>query len=572
MTMQALSQAGLYIGDQLAPADPSNPDGHFEDIETVDLHDGWLHAAQSNWCHVGELPGVESAVAKSGIQNIAQRLNSAQRAWGIKDPRACLFLPAWFESLESVGGIFLYRHFASCSDSLFRRHGQDLFLNPDKNNPSLALFQNPTSGLESWLAHNKAIIAQIKKTPDQCVLISHEAMIAGFPLVETINKQFSLHLNERADSRIDKDKITNESQISMPACDPALREELEATWNELQQLSVGVASNTPQVIWATQDNVKDESSAPDSIENNGADKEQIGALVNLWDGLEVPAAKSERQEVQQILSAIDRANSINNSNLSEIPLTNQLESKSSDDLSVSNYVVDEHFDYSSRPDINRTIAQLASSEAIRRFLEEGIKRQPDNFFVHGLLAKNLLASGNMSLARKHFETALASNTDDASVYFQFAALNMQEGRDLEAKHAVLGALAKRRNADHLAVLIRLYLASADFKEAQRLSLHGYEWFPSDERFVLLQADALAGDQQVDTAIAWCEANNKPPMEALVSRKLYELHSFCRHIDEAKHYNLQAQQKQLKNDADYRDKAVDVLLNAGNSYGVTRLIG
>ena len=42
MAMQSLKKAGVHIGDSQLVANLSNPDGLFEDVEAVKLHDRWL--------------------------------------------------------------------------------------------------------------------------------------------------------------------------------------------------------------------------------------------------------------------------------------------------------------------------------------------------------------------------------------------------------------------------------------------------------------------------------------------------------------------------------------------------
>ena len=42
LVTEILSRAGLFVGDDLIGANPSNPYGHFEDREVVRLHDRLL--------------------------------------------------------------------------------------------------------------------------------------------------------------------------------------------------------------------------------------------------------------------------------------------------------------------------------------------------------------------------------------------------------------------------------------------------------------------------------------------------------------------------------------------------
>ncbi len=53
MLAQMLCNAGVELGDNLAPPQPSNPDGHFEDFEIVQLHDTFLYTNQTDWKYTG---------------------------------------------------------------------------------------------------------------------------------------------------------------------------------------------------------------------------------------------------------------------------------------------------------------------------------------------------------------------------------------------------------------------------------------------------------------------------------------------------------------------------------------
>jgi len=283
MTMQALKQAGLYVGEQLTPADPSNADGHFEDIETVALHDQWLHENGSNWCHSGELPVVDKRIASDAIRAVANRLGSKKRAWGVKDPRACLFLPYWFAELEALAGIFTYRHFASCYESLQRRHGNDLLLNPGKRDQSLTLFAQPDLGLASWLAYNKGLIAQVKNSPEQCLLLSQQALVSGYPLVQEVNRQFATDLSEAADLRIDQSKVRAKQSVHLPYVEQHLIDELQHVWEELQRLSVAPSTSEPTLIWARDTNVVPIKSKDPEFSVQQA----ITKLAPYWDELDI---------------------------------------------------------------------------------------------------------------------------------------------------------------------------------------------------------------------------------------------------------------------------------------------
>lgn len=296
MAMQSLARAGVFVGRELIGADPSNSDGHFEDIETVRLHDQWLNDIGSDWCHAGSLPTVDKATARESIRAIQARFaaqvkdqlnnqtstqqsarlsSQEQLVWGIKDPRAALFLQPWFEHLDNPHGVFVYRHFASCLQSLQRRQASELMLNPSTNHTDIRFWSDPDLALASWLLHNQAIIDLMKQNPDRCVLVSQEAQIAGTELVPIVNSQFDLALDTSTHSGVDVNKTQSAGTIDLFS--DALKAELLSTWHELQTLSAAPVTNEPVLNWHQDATAVDMQS-------------RMQKLNTLWDKLGVPDA------------------------------------------------------------------------------------------------------------------------------------------------------------------------------------------------------------------------------------------------------------------------------------------
>lgn len=279
MAMQSLKKAGLHIGDSLLGAAPSNPDGHFEDIEAVRLHDAWLKEAGTDWCCTQNPPPIPAADAKQGIHSISNRLSQDHTQWGMKDPRAALYLNEWFSQLSNPYAVLVYRHFASCASSLRKRQAGTLFVQPSDQADRVRFWANPNVALESWLVHNQAILQHIKTHPERCVLLSQEAQIAGVNLPSLVQNKFPVHLHVHSDTGVDKTKTTLNKTIELDA--KSLQQELEDTWQELQALSQAPAKNYPTVVWET-------------INKNTSEQDVNAALQQLqasWDKLGVSVAR-----------------------------------------------------------------------------------------------------------------------------------------------------------------------------------------------------------------------------------------------------------------------------------------
>jgi len=216
MSAQALARGGLYLGDSLIQADPSNPDGHFEDIDTVNLHDAWLAQNQSDWCRTDDMPIIEVKQAHQDLSPIVSRMDAAAKDWGIKDPRATLFLPQWQQVLAQPVFVMAYRHYASCTDSLRRRQARELLVSPLTDEQAIRFWQTRDIALRTWLLHNNALLAHCEMHPQACLLLSQEAQLSGTNLLALANERFDLELDSNVDTGVDSSKAMMSQHIALP--------------------------------------------------------------------------------------------------------------------------------------------------------------------------------------------------------------------------------------------------------------------------------------------------------------------------------------------------------------------
>lgn len=110
---QVLDRAGVAMGDNLMPPDEHNPDGYFEDLEIVAVHDRILTALDRAWGSMrstlplpeGWQQHPEVIAGRADLRAIVDRRLAAraEAAWGFKDPRTCRLLPLWLDLLDEAG-------------------------------------------------------------------------------------------------------------------------------------------------------------------------------------------------------------------------------------------------------------------------------------------------------------------------------------------------------------------------------------------------------------------------------------------------------------------------------------
>lgn len=121
LTTNWLQQCGLNIGNQLEGKKISNPDGHFEDLDFLNLHEEILTSKEVPY-HGTENPN-DFIISNEQEQKIIQLVENKNIAkeWGWKDPRTCLFLNVYRRIIPEANYLTILRPYTEIIDSLLRR-------------------------------------------------------------------------------------------------------------------------------------------------------------------------------------------------------------------------------------------------------------------------------------------------------------------------------------------------------------------------------------------------------------------------------------------------------------------
>ncbi|MGJ8548656.1 hypothetical protein [Winogradskyella wichelsiae] len=121
LTTNWLQKCDLNIGTKLEGKKFSNPDGHFEDIDFLYLHEEILKSNEVPY-HGTENPD-DFSINKSQKEEIKELLTIKNQnlEWGWKDPRTCLFLGVYRELIPEANYLVIVRPFTEIIDSLLRR-------------------------------------------------------------------------------------------------------------------------------------------------------------------------------------------------------------------------------------------------------------------------------------------------------------------------------------------------------------------------------------------------------------------------------------------------------------------
>ncbi len=255
MLAQELHNAGLFLGDRLMKPDISNADGHYEDMDFFTFHEKILRSHHLNWQYASDESIDIPQLYKPDMHRIIQDRNKQHKQWGFKDPRVAFFMDEWYEQLDNPYTIVIYRHYEECVNSLLHRAAGSIAYNQSAD---ISFWEDPALAYRMWLSYNKKIIAHVKKYPKTCFVVSQNAILEGFPVVQTVSEKFGFNLDLTAKSAIKKSLLSS-MKFQHFTLDCGLLNELEETWQMLEELSLAPSNvdiqNSPSVKKSTLDSL-----------------------------------------------------------------------------------------------------------------------------------------------------------------------------------------------------------------------------------------------------------------------------------------------------------------------------
>lgn len=175
-----LHHLGVSMGEQLLDADWSNQNGHFEDLDILQINKAIL--IESN---IETYTSSINAVSVSdSLQDkataIIEQKKSRHQYWGWKDPRTALTIDFWAPLIGSFIPVIVYRHYQTVVRSLLKREYHQRFVHIPFYRRFSSLFnrsQYINEGnsranhfLASWIHHHERMFSASKFLSDAIVL------------------------------------------------------------------------------------------------------------------------------------------------------------------------------------------------------------------------------------------------------------------------------------------------------------------------------------------------------------------------------------------------------------------
>src|SRR5689334_14126238 len=128
-----LSLCGGALPERLLGAHDSNPEGHWEPAEAIEINDAYLHRHGSSWFDPSFQLQNETQIEVTEQNALIERLTAFLQNWPdgpflvVKEPRITALSDFWFEAARrcglAIGIVIPVRHPMEVSASLVRRDG-----------------------------------------------------------------------------------------------------------------------------------------------------------------------------------------------------------------------------------------------------------------------------------------------------------------------------------------------------------------------------------------------------------------------------------------------------------------
>ena len=232
---QHFAEADLFVGNNLLGANPSNPYGHFEDLEFLAINRSILDSNSTDWQTKTNVTAVIKNEAYDLASNLIAKRDTLFNIWGFKDPRTCLLLDFWHSLLSNPKYIVCLRHYSFCIDSIMRRTLRDYYTIEEDDvaeKIKLDLF-NYDAICANWCVYMSSLLSFLKGREQDFIIINMDMLDENLSFTELSNKKFGtdlepIKLSKTFNSKLFKSKIHAEQNIN-----PKLLRIANNLWNQL---------------------------------------------------------------------------------------------------------------------------------------------------------------------------------------------------------------------------------------------------------------------------------------------------------------------------------------------------
>ena len=250
MTAQWLHACGLNLGDKTLGAHESNPMGHYEDLDFLQLHENILI---DNGLNDSGLEGDLNSIClsdyhKKRIKHLCYLKNDLHKQWGWKEPRTCLFIGEYVNYITQAKILIVYRDLAEVRTSLIKREVNEIlrtegikFFTKLKLKLFRKYYRNKWSEIlnlrysNANTAYHQRIIDFINTTKNDLIIVNQKDLCEKDNLILSQLSSWGFSLQNVPFSHIFNEKIYNKRDKVLDKY-AKMSEEEAAFYNQLELL------------------------------------------------------------------------------------------------------------------------------------------------------------------------------------------------------------------------------------------------------------------------------------------------------------------------------------------------
>jgi len=228
---QMFHAAGVHLGDTLLGAEPSNPYGHFEDLDVVTLHDTFLESSGHTWKSTQSATESLDEDSKDQLRSLIDQRTRSRRLWGVKDPRLCLFLAEWLSIVPNAHVVVVIRRPDQAIRSLYMRHARRHVDTRGIDPSDLDFWREPDLGLQLWVHYHRLLLRSL--TADTSVhFVDFSDRDSVQNIVSTVASRWRLELDTTKVPPLDAG-LGQSTVAPVEVRSAELLDEAHAVWNAL---------------------------------------------------------------------------------------------------------------------------------------------------------------------------------------------------------------------------------------------------------------------------------------------------------------------------------------------------
>lgn len=237
---QMLDSYGMSLGDDLMEGNEFNRFGHFESWPVVRFHDTVLERVGANWSKLLDEPIVFSEDERRWVLDYVAQKDGQEQDWALKDPRMCRFMRQWKELAPDLKFLIVYRNPADCCQSLIRRSNLLMARSGDTDNIARRFYYEPDLALRLWLEHNRELVELQRIYPDDCVVLGHHHILAGYDFMPVLETRFGISAPKVPDKTTIDPAALSEKRLGLFCSSDSLMAEVLETWRDLEQNDIAL--------------------------------------------------------------------------------------------------------------------------------------------------------------------------------------------------------------------------------------------------------------------------------------------------------------------------------------------